>query len=61
MHKIRVNALVLAFHQAMEFWGRGDAVPKRYPLVLAYVKVKDPQAAHEAANLMMEEVRAHDG
>lgn len=48
MHKIRVAALVQAFHEAMEFWGRGDPVPPRYGVEGAWVQRRDPVAWAQA-------------
>lgn len=49
MHTIRVAALVQAFGEAMEFWGRGDPVPARYGKIRVWVMRRDPAAEEEAA------------
>jgi hypothetical protein len=52
MHTIRVNALIAAFHQGMEYWARMDPVPPRYARVLAYVERRDPVAVTDAVEHM---------
>lgn len=58
MHDIYVQALVQAFHAAMEHWAREEPVPKRYRLVRAWVGCRDSTARPEAARIVAADIRS---
>lgn len=48
MHTLFVRILVLAFEEAMEYWGRGDPVPGYIQDIVIWVNNRDINAHYEA-------------